>query len=121
MKKKWLSVVLVLVLLVLSGMPVAGSTPYLLCVPGAYEASTYYPAQIEVGPNQYLIGKFYYPDPGPSGPGFAPNSLPGVLLTHGFGETYADVEADAAALARNCMVALTFNYFGQGWDGDHRA
>ncbi|MBI4769129.1 MAG: hypothetical protein HY784_01620 [Chloroflexi bacterium] len=52
---------------------------------------------------------------------FASNSLPAVIMTHSFGTGYWEIEAQAVQLAQNCMVALAFNYFGQGWDGDHRA
>ncbi len=37
-------------------------------------------------------------------------------MTHGFGQSYVNVEALAQNLAKNCMVALVFNYFGHGRD-----
>ena len=87
------------------------------CVPGRHTVANYFPVLIFVETGKSLYGKFYYPYAG-AGYQFDSGSLPVVAMTHGFGQSYAEAEYIAKLLVNSCLVALVFNYYGQGEDAN---
>ncbi|MEW5987197.1 MAG: hypothetical protein AB1791_11225, partial [Chloroflexota bacterium] len=89
---------------------------YILCAPGVVDTVRVSDEISIFLSGRELKGRFVWPE---SDDGeFEPNSLPAILLGHGFNGDYTNMSGRAAELAQMCYVSLVFNWRGHGPNED---